>query len=150
MLSVWLGTSRIELPYRSLLGTLSLLSLAIAKLHRKLGQTSFQVYCLILLEAQPQYFRIRFLTFSDVCRRLFTVHYFSLRSSGSSTHQYGQPSWFQLYRVYFGGRRTVSEETPLALTSNNPGARPLGRFETKMIGKRSIPTILGRIGEWRV
>ena len=38
-------------------------------------------------------------------------------------------------------------ESPPALTAKNPGARPLGRFETKMIGKRSIPTILGRIGE---
>ena len=38
-------------------------------------------------------------------------------------------------------------ESPPALTAKNPGARPLGKFETKMIGKRSIPRILGKIGE---
>lgn len=48
MLSVRLGTSCIELHYGSLLGTLSLLSLAIAKLYRKPGQTSCQVYCLTI------------------------------------------------------------------------------------------------------
>ena len=48
MLSVRLGPSCIELHYGSLLGTLSLLSLAIARLHRKLGQTWCQVYCLTI------------------------------------------------------------------------------------------------------
>ena len=38
-------------------------------------------------------------------------------------------------------------ESPPALTAKNPEARPLGRFETKMVGERLIPAILGRIGE---
>ena len=53
MLSVRLGPSCIELPYGSVLGTLSLLSSAIAKLYRKLGQTSCQVYCLGATEILP-------------------------------------------------------------------------------------------------
>ena len=53
MVSVRLGPSCIELPYGSLLGTLSLLSLGTAKLHRKLAQTSCQVYCLGATEILP-------------------------------------------------------------------------------------------------
>ena len=82
--------------------------------------------------------------------RLFTVRYFSVRSSISRALPYGWPSWISVKSTLgrggrFGRRR---ENFFLPCSSHRlytPDARPLGTYETKMAaltGKRSILTIL--------
>lgn len=60
--------------------------------------------------------------------RLFTVPYFFVRSSGSSSNRYGRPSWFLMYR---GGRR-------LGFIAVGEGRRKMAARNAK----RSIKTIL--------
>ena len=72
-------------------------------------------------------------------RRLFTVLYFSVRSSRSKTLRYKQSSWISIFLNLLSRL-----PAPIAI---NPDAWSLGTYETKMAartGKRSILTMLRR------
>ena len=72
-------------------------------------------------------------------RRLFTVLYFSVRSSRSKTLRYKQSSWISIFLNLLSRL-----PAPIAI---NPDAWSLGTYETKMVartGKRSILTMLRR------
>ena len=83
--------------------------------------------------------------------RLFTVRYFSVRSSISRALPYGWPSWMSVKSTLGGGggrfgRRRENFSFAFFLSPlYTPDARPLGTYETKtaaLTGKRSILTIL--------
>ena len=86
--------------------------------------------------------------------RLFTVRYFSVRSSISRALPYGWPSWMSVKSTLGGwgggGRFGRRRENFFFLPSSShhlytPDARPRGTCETKMAAltsKRSILTIL--------
>ena len=72
-------------------------------------------------------------------RRLFTVLYFSVRSSRSKTLRYKQSAWISIFLNLLSRL-----PAPIAI---NPDAWSLGTYETKMVartGKRSILTMLRR------
>jgi len=93
---------------------------------------------------------------------LFVDPYFSVGSSGSSTYPWGHPAWFQLYWVWPGdfrrvtnllrGRGKVLEETrkiSVFLPCLPPPLKPrhhptLGTFETKMIARNGLVTLSAR------
>ena len=79
--------------------------------------------------------------------RLFTIHYFLVRSSGSSAHRDGRPSWFHMYRG--DGRRglkglgEVGEKIEKKIVSLRPKPSTAPQVDlTSIQDGRPISTIL--------